>query len=50
MAWPTRRSSSSAPDRRAAALGSVPPELELTEMADPSPAPDEVLLTVTACG
>ena len=50
MAWPTRRSSSSAPDQRAMALGSVPPELELTEMADPSPTPDELLLAVTGCG
>ncbi len=35
---------------RAVALTAAPPELELAEVADPSPAADEVLLSVAACG
>jgi (R,R)-butanediol dehydrogenase/meso-butanediol dehydrogenase/diacetyl reductase len=35
---------------RAVTLTSTPPELALAEVADPVPAPDGVVLAVTACG
>ena len=35
---------------RAVTLSAAPPELTIVEIADPSPAADEVLLSVTACG
>jgi (R,R)-butanediol dehydrogenase/meso-butanediol dehydrogenase/diacetyl reductase len=34
----------------AVVLGDGPPELELAEVADPEPGPDEVVLAVRACG
>src|SRR5580698_8697863 len=50
-ASPTLPSSSSEADTmRAAVLSEERPRLEMADMADPAPGPDEALLRITGCG